>query len=620
MQNRIVRSKALAIAAGLLVSACEQPQLTAPVVPASAGVPRASVTEPVQLGSATLTAPSTGTVPVGSAPDSTWVMIHAAGQLKAVDSGACGHTPPNWPCTFPAPWTAYETAFPFTSGPVLITRQFATRSTDVPMRGLSADGEAVGLIPPDQAAEVLAQLVLNNPEAYNPNPPPTNPQAHPYIITGTYSVTATAIPVPLVLTGGRTGDSLGTVSYTVSPQSPFLFINPRGDPSWYPAGAPEWYFVPGDSVAPVWNRYESSDLIYDCWHLYTCTWTPPAGQNGRIEVHASVETWRARIRSDYVRLKACHFTPGPLGSRAARYSVSGTGCTQEPKLVLRCDGHTDADSVRRGNPVDCTVSVDPSTVALTNLKWQFQDDSLHTIPGPAGEAREWSGVMVVGGKMQVSATVQGSQLTAEVPVTVLPRNWVDKRVPLREVYQRCGRAAFGAACPLWYPPRVAHELAEGRAEPNRDWGVKARSVILQSGPNKGWAYIAGADAPIPFTEYLIHYSDLFQHPSDLWWQTRTDPDCQTAAGVQDLFNAASAHERLHYTMFDDVFGGPHDGKWNQRLEGFFRFGLTDLSDWQTATAIEALDIDTELQRLSGHNHDYPNTSVWAVYSICVPNF
>ena len=227
--------------------------------------------------------------------------------------------------------------------------------------------------------------------------------------------------------------------------------------------------------------------------------------------------------------------------------------------------------------------------------------------------------MAVSGVIRLSAIIGGVRQTVVDTVHVRARTWPDKPLRLVERYVRCRRAIFNEeSCPLLYPPRWISDLAEGRAEPTTDSLGEKRAVIVTSGPNQGWGYVAGATPPIPWDHYTIYYSDLLQTPTAAWWQEQHDPGCYTDAGVASLYAGVMHHERLHYQMLSDLFGGAHDVRANQQLEGLRSYGVSN-DEWQQTylSAINALGEDMMIR--SGRNHDYPDVQTWQWDALCRPD-
>jgi hypothetical protein len=196
------------------------------------------------------------------------------------------------------------------------------------------------------------------------------------------------------------------VTFTVGTTAPLLFINPTGVPAARPSGAVDWYFVPGDSVPLDYERTSQAWQIFSCWLQTTCTFTPPANLNGRMQVVAYVEGRLVIGRSDYVRAKP----------------------EQEPKLVLTCNTRSDSVVVERGGNIDCRAEATPAPGGP--IKWKFVADGFpYTNPTEGSTAHtggSWGGTMVVGGTITVSATIGSRPFEAQMQVRVRGRDWRGK--------------------------------------------------------------------------------------------------------------------------------------------------------------------------------------------------
>ena len=528
----------LAFAAG-----CDSRQPLAPT-PRGIARPALDASGSAIIGTAVVGPEHTSGVPVGPVPDSVWVVIQVSGQFDAKPNPVCSVQPPNWPCIFNAPASNFFDQRPFTSGPVQAW-VVSTRTSQVPLRGtggaVNTAGQAIGLYYGAAPGELQVLSALQNFGTQNPNPVG---QISSWIFSGAYSATATRISNPLTFTGGPTGDPQGTVSFTVGTTAPLQFINPVGV-----GGAPpnvDWYFVPGDSVPLEYERTSQAWQVFSCWLKTTCTVTPPPNVNGRMQVVAYVEGRLVIGRSDYVR-SACHSGAG--------------GCNQEPKLVLRCDGHTDADSVTRGNRMECTTSPEPTGAAVADVRWEFQDAHGHVIPGPAGEMK-WAGVMVVGGQMKVSGMVNGKPQTATLAVTVTARDWTGKITFPPEP-----QPEWVHGDPLKYPPTVAGDtLADGTLgktqyplpEPASGYGEG-------TGPNEGWyffdqiPYFSPSSSHIFLNDALKPSDPFYQAQRGQQWGQQGQVVFGTRTCGQDFMRTAArhvpAHESGHYTRAKEFAEG-----------------------------------------------------------------
>jgi hypothetical protein len=77
----------------------------------------------------------------------------------------------------------------------------------------------------------------------------------------------------------------------------------------------------------------------------------------------------------------------------------------------------------RGERVECTVAVEPSTTPLVVKGWSFNTDlrsGPHTIPGPS-EGLTWSGIGVQPGTVRADVVVDGTPVTLTAELTIVDR-------------------------------------------------------------------------------------------------------------------------------------------------------------------------------------------------------
>lgn len=80
------------------------------------------------------------------------------------------------------------------------------------------------------------------------------------------------------------------------------------------------------------------------------------------------------------------------------------------------------DQPERGESVECTFSVSPSSLTVTNIEWRFVGLE-HVRENTKQGGMSWGGVAVETGTMTVSADVGGVNRTAEQNIFVLNRGW-----------------------------------------------------------------------------------------------------------------------------------------------------------------------------------------------------
>ena len=488
-------------AATLAITGCDSRDLTAPAL--RGPQPRAAdISAPLALGSATVTPPGTSgsrdvlsppRITIASVPESAWVVITASGQLSIRRNPDCDLIVGFWTCPAKIITPDFEAA-PSPVGPLHLLVESGSSIATVNLRGSGGAGEspgsAIGLLHQSTAGTLQGEMSIWPAETFNPNGDGGTPS---WFLGGGYNVTATAVPSPVEFTESDP-DSTGTRTYTLTPLYGLVFMNPTGDSR--PAGTINWYFIPGDSVSstPGWSEY--NEWIQECQYQTTCRFLPPGP--GRVQVNASVERQGVTVRSGDAPPPQCHAGVGPLGSAAVRLSVSGSGCDQQPKLVLSCDP---SPLVRRGSSVACSAAATPAGAMLTDLVWTFVDSAGHQIPGPTGTTMTWGGEIVVSGKMVVTGKVNGVQVADSSLLRVEPRSWPTPRLDVQEK----GHGDLPAPSAVTVVGDLAHTHVD---DPS---GLAFHTI--QDGPNKGWAVLDS----MPSVPITIHINDAWK-PGSAWYE------------------------------------------------------------------------------------------------------
>lgn len=535
---------ACAVAALAAAYACDARTPTDPALALTPVPLRGSESGDAELGSISLT-PTGSYSQFATIPEFAWALVRVSGKWIVESNPACAGQPPNWPCSSLAPYSGYDLEYPDAfRGPVRLATISPTGSFDfLELRGSGGPDEGIGLTQREFSRDVLASPALLNPSVQQFGT--TGPSVSSYIIDGSYMVTVTRIASPIRVTEGA-AEADGSRTYTVEPLYGLKFINPLG--SFDPPGAVRWFFVPGEDVDPVAPNSDPPWRIYECSNLTSCRWTPPGP--GRVQVSASVETRRARARSG----GAAPDTP------------------QEPKLVLRCDGKAETDTVTRGNRMECTASPEPAGATVTDVRWEFRDDSGHVITGPSGELG-WGGIMVVGGQIKVSGTVNGKQQAPTMTIVIKPRDWTGQIVfPPEPKWDTT------SGPPLRYPPIIEGDtLADGtlgqagwpRPEPASGYGEG-------TGPNDGWFFF---DKPPYFSPNESHiWINIALTPTDPFWRAQRGPPPgrvvfgKPACGPEFMRHAArhiATHEHGHYAQAEALAKSPQGAA---LLESAIRWG------------------------------------------------
>lgn len=438
--------------------------------------PRPAVTTTSMIASTIVPVPTTTAatdgpyVGLGDVPDSGWVIITATSDYTATWNPACNTAPPYWPCPAGDPAPQLNIWVDVGGG----------RRDLIDMR-ISGSGGLIGLQYRRSPGTLVAHTTVSNLWAWDPS---FGHGPYSYDLTGGFTVTALSVPSPLQITAGNP-DSTGARTYTVAP----LYGLQLDQPVYV-----GWEFVPGDSV----SQYAAgSEAVWELWDCYgegrtTCRWAPPPGVNGRMQAWTYANGQYVWTRSEYVLSSGrCTATPGLLGNKSARYSISGSGCDQEPHVKLSCD----KTSVERGSAINCRADAVPAGTALTNISWTYDDSTHNTIKGPA--TPEWGGIIVVPGEIKVLASLGARSDSDSVSISVTHRQWPAIRLTVHE-------AGHGDLPPVTAVDSVG-KLAHTHFDVISPSNVSI--TLLESGPNTGWAYFS---QPVTSLPLVVHLSDALK--------------------------------------------------------------------------------------------------------------
>jgi hypothetical protein len=376
-------------------------------------------------------------------------------------------------------------------GPVRVWRQSGTSKQQLQVR--AGGGGGIALMHARNAATLSAQVHLSVPNWQLPgaNPIPA------YFISGGYTATALEIPTPVQLTESA-ADASGMRRYSLSTLHGLEFVNPTEPYYWDFRRTPNvsWRFIP-DRGTPKRLRDECDDNT-------VCTYKPDGP--GTMEVTTYVEGQQVIVRGSGVQ-----YVP--------------------PELLLTCNAVT----ITRGDDIACSVSATSGTP--TEIQWTFVDSLGHTIRSPSGVA-DWGGKMVIGGRMNVSAKIDGQPASVDTPIVVGPRTW-------RTLRTRTVEDASGLGLPA--PAAVAAPEHLG----NSAVGVPSPYPIapIDAGPNTGWTYLD--NEPVLLITVQIN-GPAFQHGS-AWARlqtggTYTDPVTRqrgrycSRSDLPDLMRLTREHE------------------------------------------------------------------------------
>jgi hypothetical protein len=98
-------------------------------------------------------------------------------------------------------------------------------------------------------------------------------------------------------------------------------------------------------------------------------------------------------------------------------------------LTLECIGDLGANRVTRGKEVVCTATAEGASADWKPSGWKFTGaKGLEVTPADPEqqESRTWTGVMVAGGTVTVTAVIAGQSKTASATVEVVARDWSNR--------------------------------------------------------------------------------------------------------------------------------------------------------------------------------------------------
>ncbi len=280
-----------------------------------------------------------------------------------------------------------------------------------------------------------------------------------FFFSGGYQTTAEAVPPPLEVVQGEVGPD-GTTQFSVAPLYGLQFVNPA-EPYYFqnwPAGTVTWKFIRGENVEDD-PRSPGGEAIpvNECGFQLTCSYRPPG--LGRMQASAWIEGREVTVRSNPATTPEIQLTCNPL-------------------------------PVTRGNDLDCRASASPSG-RLSDIRWEFRDSLGIVTRDSAGET--WGGKMVVGGRMRVSAKLDGLLVQKDTAISISPRTWPSMTVV----------AVDSGNGHLPTHPTLIQHLADIHPP------IPSAPVVIDTistGPNAGWAYLA---APIASVTAIVHISAGF---------------------------------------------------------------------------------------------------------------
>jgi hypothetical protein len=225
--------------------------------------------------------------------------------------------------------------------------------------------------------------------SYDPTTPCQPPhyayELEPVGLAGVY--VEGVVPLRVVGPGGAAGD---TARVTPGQEATFTVEAIDG------ISPTQWYFL-------AWEG--SVRMLGSCYGRVQCTVVPPT--RGAVIVYG---LWNGyTFGSEYLHIKATAL-----------------------QVTLTC-----TPSATRGADVTCEATWVPSTIAATdiNFEWRFDPDSVRVFPDPAAQAfapppptgstgtglREWSGPAVIGGRVSLRASYGGTVSTDSARISISAR-------------------------------------------------------------------------------------------------------------------------------------------------------------------------------------------------------
>ena len=278
------------------------------------------------------------------------------------------------------------------------------------------------------------------------------------------------------------------------------------------------------------------------------------------------------------------FDPVPLSVYINQMCTNGTppvcptsniGCTGGGTVVqLTCNGYSNSITVTRGSNVSCTVS-GAQTSQVTG--WGFAGEG-QTINGPTGVST-WSGTMVVGGNITVTAAGQALSLA----VTVNPRtNFPQVAMPSPQLVANGSMVGSQRLATLSSPP-TTDEGSMGQAA--YGWGYTATWPSVQSGPNQGLFYVTGLSDT---SAYGWELNPGLTNSSDPFYQHQGN--CY--ASVSQIVAAVQAHEvgmpgPSHYSEVQAALAANNPGTVAEAAVGGTQAGIKGQIDSAYQSAFDA---------------------------------
>lgn len=369
-------------------------------------------------------------------------------------------------------------------------------------------------------------------------------------LTQAHTITATRVPEPLKVQGPDAVPPGSAVTFTAAPWGELRLrdpvgISPRVWWIWYPNDTTA---VPNPNVRPT---------VLPC-RIHACDYTPSS--SGRLRVQTYVE--------------------GAWVDAERMVRVAQVG------VALDCVGDLGSNRVTRGKEIVCTAKKNPETAAgeFTVVQWSFEGR-----PRSDGEATAptWRGIMAESGEVVVQARIgTGPVVPARARIAVQPRGWTDHLPPVR--VERLSCEFRTPTCPQ---TRMVEERDAGLTFlPVSEVDLsRLRPDWIGEGPNTGFWYVAGDEAPVRLPAPITRLNPgVFDPGNRLYVSRRT---CRP----EDVQYWITTHENVHVSIGQErasngyinraleretFFAAADDSRFWGRVQRVLRSRLVNLLDGQ----------------------------------------
>jgi hypothetical protein len=371
-----------------------------------------------------------------------------------------------------------------------------------------------------------------------------------YLLSGIQTLSVEQVPEPVRIgapAAVRPGDYLQA---TIEPRPPFRLRSPSGNP-------------------PIaWAYRTVTGYTYSLWECagrQTCSYRPP--RDGHFIVSTYVETNPIRVNSHIIRR-----TDGILELTCSTPLEEG---------LVRSGQEAPRVRLTRGEELGCSVGSYPAGLDVRVTGWSFEGDAFSRAAGEEELATSWGGPIVTGGRVSVAALVKGVEQSVAMDVSVLPRDWSDRRVA---VVTRRVAASHDRALPV--RPRgdfhLANTIFQARALP--------ATTAVERGPNRGLSFLQAI--PFEVEALVLLNGTALQEESEFYHLQAPDrpgsnnswPECSKSA-VPRLPPHVLAHEGIPMDPTPS-----HIGAYQQELDR--RIGGT-VGQIEAAVGEAAVDLQAE---------------------------